>query len=55
VTEKNNDKLWIYGILKWEGSDYTGSVESDSDRYLLGTAVWILWTHTPVCITCKHF
>jgi len=23
--------------------------------YLLGTEIRILWTHTPVCTTCKHF
>jgi len=24
-----------------------------TDRYLLGTAIQILWTHRPVCTTCK--
>ena len=36
-------------------SHHTGSGESDSDRYLLGTAIRTLWIHTPVSITCKHF
>ena len=36
-------------------SDYTGSGDSDGERHLLGTAIRTLWTHTPVCTTCKHF
>ena len=46
IEKKTKTNYGLYGILMWEGSDYTGSGESGSDRYLLGTAIRILWTHT---------